>query len=185
MWTPTGGALTTRVSSCPCLAPCQHPGGRSNAPPTVWYHRGIMRTCLGRHAPLLAVATVLFGALLATTVDATRQSAPPDGAALYRALCASCHGTSGRGDGPVAGVLRVAPANLTQLAQRHGGTFRDDQVARAIDGRTRIGAHGPSDMPVWGDTFSSVLAQDGEAALRARIGALVRYLASIQESQAP
>lgn len=144
-----------------------------------------MRNRLGRHAAGLAAAIMMSGALLATTLSAARQAATPDGAALYRTYCASCHGTSGRGDGPVAGVLRVPPVNLTQLASRHGGTFRDEMVTRAIDGRTRIGAHGPSDMPVWGDTFSSALAQDGEAALRARISALVRYLATIQETQAP
>ncbi len=76
--------------------------------------------------------------------------------------------------------LRIPPTDLTHLAQRHGGTFDEDAVARAIDGRTRIGAHGPSDMPVWGDAFSSSLARGGEAALRNRVRALVRHIASLQ-----
>lgn len=115
----------------------------------------------------------------------SRQPAAPDGAVLYRTYCASCHGVSGRGDGPMAEYLRVPAANLTHLARRHGGTFRDETVARVIDGRERVGAHGPSEMPVWGDAFSSSLAQGGEVLLRARVSALVRYLASIQERPAP
>lgn len=85
----------------------------------------------------------------------------------------------------MAEYLRVPAANLTHLARRHGGTFRDETVARVIDGRERVGAHGPSEMPVWGDAFSSSLAQGGEVLLRARVSALVRYLASIQERPAP
>jgi mono/diheme cytochrome c family protein len=35
------------------------------------------------------------------------------GAGLYSSHCASCHGTSGRGDGPAAKSLRIPPADLT------------------------------------------------------------------------
>lgn len=113
------------------------------------------------------------------------QPAAPDGAALYRTYCASCHGVSARGNGPMVEYLRVVPTDLTLLARRHGGTFDDDAVARAIDGRQRIGAHGPSDMPIWGDAFTSALARGGEAALRERLRVLVRHLASLQERPAP
>lgn len=85
----------------------------------------------------------------------------------------------------MAEYLRVPAANLTHLARRQGGAFQDETVARIIDGRDRVGAHGPSDMPVWGDAFSSPLAEGGEARLGARVSALVRYLASIQERSAP
>ncbi len=117
--------------------------------------------------------------------SAGAQPAAPDGAALYRTYCASCHGVSARGNGPMAEYLRVPPTDLTQLTARHGGTLDDDVVARSIDGRTRIGSHGPSDMPVWGDAFSSSLARGGELALRDRVRALVRHLASLQQRPAP
>lgn len=135
----------------------------------------------------LVAGLVVCGSALSAGGWAMRpqQPATPDGAALYRTYCASCHGVSGRGDGPMAEFLRVPAANLTQLARRQGGTFRDETVARVIDGRERVGAHGPSDMPVWGDAFSSALAQDGEVRLRARVNALVQHLASIQERPAP
>ena len=133
---------------------------------------------------LLVVLGAWLGAASATP-GATAQLPGPDGAPLYRAYCASCHGLSGRGDGPMAEYLRIPPTDLTHLTQRHGGTFDADAVARAIDGRTRIGSHGPSDMPVWGDAFSSSLAKGGEATLRERVQSLVRHIASLQARPAP
>jgi high-affinity iron transporter len=38
------------------------------------------------------------------------------GASVYRANCAGCHGNGGRGDGPLAGGLEPKPANLTDAA---------------------------------------------------------------------
>jgi putative copper resistance protein D len=37
-----------------------------------------------------------------------------EGAAVYAANCALCHGASGRGDGPAAAGLPIRPANLTE-----------------------------------------------------------------------
>jgi mono/diheme cytochrome c family protein len=139
-----------------------------------------------RRVWVLATMVVASAAPVLTAAQAKQATRPqgPDGAALYRVSCASCHGTSGRGDGPMADYLRVAPTDLTRLAQRHGGTYRADAVARAIDGRDRIGSHGPSDMLVWGDAFSPSLRGGNEAALRARISALVQYVATLQQQPA-
>ena len=83
--------------------------------------------------------------------------APPDrvveGAALYRVHCASCHGVAGTGDGPVAPSLTPRPTDLTRIAQRSEGQFRESEVLAAIDGRYEVAAHGPRDMPVWGAVF--------------------------------
>ena len=48
---------------------------------------------------------VFLAALLALATSAT--AADPDGAALYTAKCASCHGADGRGDTPVGKVLKI------------------------------------------------------------------------------
>src|SRR5690242_18510605 len=48
------------------------------------------------------------------------------GRLTYSVYCASCHGKSGRGDGPVAGDLKVAPPDLTRLAARNAGLFPRD-----------------------------------------------------------
>ncbi len=40
-----------------------------------------------------------------------------EGEALYQANCASCHGASGQGDGPVAASLQPPPANLARAVR--------------------------------------------------------------------
>jgi mono/diheme cytochrome c family protein len=105
----------------------------------------------------------------------------PDGAALFASYCASCHGRSGRGDGPMVATLRRAPADLTKFTMRNGGVFPQARVARIIDGRD-VASHGDGEMPVWGNVFRREGADaDGAAA---RIDALVRFLARIQERPA-
>jgi mono/diheme cytochrome c family protein len=107
-----------------------------------------------------------------------------EGGSLYRTYCASCHGTSGRGDGPVAQHLRKPPANLTQIAKLNQGVFPADKVARAIDGRDVARTHGSSDMPVWGDAFTKATTASDADAVKQRIDALVRYLEGMQEKPA-
>jgi len=51
------------------------------------------------------------------------------GAALYRADCAACHGSSGEGDGPAAAGIEPPPADFTAAARAIDGTpARDFQV---------------------------------------------------------
>jgi mono/diheme cytochrome c family protein len=65
-----------------------------------------------------------------------------NGEEVYVRYCAPCHGLSGRGDGPAAAELRVAPPNLRLLAQRSGGEFPIPKIERSIDGRGMPRAHG-------------------------------------------
>lgn len=132
-----------------------------------------------------ALVLVCTCGIIALGIRTTTEAPPADGAEMYRMYCASCHGMSGRGDGPMAEYLRVPPTDLTMLARRQGGAFDEDAVSRAIDGRTRIGSHGPADMPVWGDTFSSSLARGGEMVLRERVRAIARHVATLQISERP
>jgi mono/diheme cytochrome c family protein len=108
-------------------------------------------------------------------------SGPNDpGAQLFRTYCATCHGTSGRGNGPIAEHLRRTPPDLTKYTARNGGVFPSERLRQIIDGRG-VAAHGDREMPVWGDAFRS--ARDGlsPAAVKTRIDAIVRYLGAIQE----
>jgi hypothetical protein len=41
-------------------------------------------------------------------------------------------------------------------------------------------AHGPSDMPIWGDAFSQSEQAGGPEAVQARINELVEHLRSLQ-----
>jgi hypothetical protein len=78
----------------------------------------------------------------------------------------------------VAPALTTPPANLRRLSERFGNPLPEDQVARFIDGRVEVKAHGPRDMPVWGARFFA--ETHNESAVRARIGKLLAYLQSIQ-----
>lgn len=101
---------------------------------------------------------------------------------LYRTFCASCHGESGRGDGPVADLLRRPAADLTAIAARAGGTFPRDAVEAVLDGRTAVPSHGQRDMPVWGDVLRAL--EPDAATARRRVEALIKYVESIQRSPA-
>ena len=68
------------------------------------------------------------------------------GARLFRTYCASCHGSTARGDGPLATQLRQNPPDLTKYAERNAGAFPSERVARIIDGRD-VRSHGDREMP--------------------------------------
>jgi mono/diheme cytochrome c family protein len=132
------------------------------------------------------VAAALFGVtLLATDADATNDAqAIPNHAALgsylFKTYCATCHGSSARGDGPLAPAMNRKPANLTEIARRHKGAYPADLVFKIIDGRTKVPGHGGPDMPVWGDAFMRTADNVDEASVKHRIQALVDYLETIQ-----
>lgn len=145
----------------------------------------------------LAIAALVVGSALVASLAATSNDAPPasatqvqtsagpaiqkGGADLFRTYCASCHGTSGMGDGPLASSMRRKPANLTQIAKRNGGQYPSELVYRVIDGRQPVRGHGGPDMPVWGDAFARTTEAADEASVKLKIQALVAYLQSIQE----
>jgi mono/diheme cytochrome c family protein len=77
-------------------------------------------------------ASVLVPLLLAFVLAAHPASAV-DGATLYRAYCARCHGPRGHGDGPDAAALAHPPRDLRDaFMARHSS---DDLVARIRSGR--------------------------------------------------
>lgn len=105
---------------------------------------------------------------------------PSSGRQMYDAYCASCHGQGGKGNGPAAPALKVAPTDLTQLAAKNGGTFPENHVAQIIKGDSMMAAHGSKEMPVWGPVFLN-LAQDDPALMQLRVRNLAKYLASMQQ----
>jgi cytochrome c5 len=102
------------------------------------------------------------------------------GSDLYHDYCAVCHGTSAKGDGPLADKMKKRPPDLTQFTRQNGGVFPAEMVKQIIDGRQPIPNHGGPDMPVWGDAFKTSRAGGSEAAVNARIDELVKYLESLQ-----
>jgi mono/diheme cytochrome c family protein len=102
------------------------------------------------------------------------------GDSLFKTYCATCHGPTAKGDGPLADHLRFRPPDLTLFAKRNGGKFAADKVERIIDGRAPVKGHGGSDMPVWGDAFKGSQEGYDEAAVKARIKALAEFLEGLQ-----
>jgi mono/diheme cytochrome c family protein len=100
------------------------------------------------------------------------------GAGIFRLYCTSCHGPSAKGDGPMASVMTVRPADLTRIASRNRGAFPAEQVARIVDGRRPVKGHGGGEMPVGGDAFAKSV---DPASVDEKIRRLVVYLESIQQ----
>ncbi len=135
----------------------------------------------------LLVAVVLAGGVLSAGRAAAFDAVTLDdysGEELFERFCASCHGTSATGNGPVASALNVAVPNLTTIAARYG-EFPVTVVRDVIDGRgIDMRAHGTRTMPVWGyelwvDEGGDVTAQN---AVRQAIAKLVDYLRSVQRN---
>lgn len=103
------------------------------------------------------------------------------GEQTFATHCASCHGASGAGDGPVAATLRTPVPDLRSLCERAGGEFPADRVASHIDGRAMPVAHGARSMPVWGPVFETTqdLVRGAESA-GDRIDAILSYLRQLQ-----
>ncbi|MEZ0120977.1 MAG: cytochrome c [Candidatus Reddybacter sp.] len=96
---------------------------------------------------------------------------------LYMSYCVSCHGWTGKGDGPAGLALKSPPADLTKLSARNGGEFPATQVKRYIEGEALIQAHGSRKMPVWGKVFRR---ESTGSEARMQYFALVKFLESIQ-----
>lgn len=107
------------------------------------------------------------------------------GKALYQMRCAVCHGVEATGNGPMAPVLLIQPADLTTLVTRHGGVFPLERVAARIDGRDPLVSHG-SDMPIYGDFFEgrdvAMRTDSGQPMMTSQpIADLVAWLLTVQK----
>jgi mono/diheme cytochrome c family protein len=106
-----------------------------------------------------------------------------DGGEVFRTYCVVCHGTSAKGDGPLASSMRKPPPDLTQFTKQHQGKFPRDLVGKIIDGREPVTGHGGRDMPVWGDAFSRSLENSDPESVKQKIQALVDYIESVQQKE--
>ena len=114
--------------------------------------------------------------------DTTHLIQSMDGGALYKAYCATCHGTDGKGVGPMTEWLKIQSPDLTRMTIREGGTFPFARVQRIILGQENITAgHGTREMPVWGPIFSQV-TRDQDLG-RMRVYNLAKYIEKIQEKR--
>lgn len=132
-------------------------------------------------------AAVLLNAALAwvALASAPPQDRPPradydSGAYLYRVFCATCHGDTGKGDGPVADIADRRPSDLTVLAQINGGTYPRDRVVRVLENLEPVPGHEPPAMPNWRNVLRTTGGAD-DRVIRKRLEALADHVATLQQ----
>ncbi len=108
-----------------------------------------------------------------------KNTSPVSGTEMYKAYCAVCHGTDGKGGGPAASALKVPPTDLTLLSKNNGGKYPALKVESAIRGESSLPAHGSKEMPVWGALFWS-MSSGHESEVQQRVSNLTRYIESLQ-----
>jgi mono/diheme cytochrome c family protein len=148
------------------------------------------RSKTGVYVMVLQAAVLLAGLFAAanTVPDDKARSQQHDpgrliqslnGADIYRAHCATCHGLAGKGDGPVAPALNATMPDLSTIAQRSGGVFPVERVRKIISGDELILGHGSREMPIWGSIFHQI-QQDRDFG-EIRLQNITDYLKSIQK----
>ena len=130
----------------------------------------------------VAIAGLVGVALLSACQPA--EAPVPDPALDFAENCAACHGTSGRGDGPLAIDLPKAPADLTRLSAGNGGIFPTTRVMAQIWGYA--GAKGQGVMPAFSSLMEGeTLPYDGGDGILTptplRLVALAEYLKTLQD----
>jgi mono/diheme cytochrome c family protein len=131
---------------------------------------------MGAFLPPVLIAMTFAGTVVA--VGQTPPAKAESGSELFYNNCAACHGTDGKGNGPLGQVLTVRPSDLTIIAKNTGGKFPAAKIYELIDGRNpAVRGHGGPDMPVWGEVFA---ARGNTASVKNRINALVKHIETLQ-----
>ena len=89
----------------------------------------------------------LFLIMAARVSVAAEKGDPKAGKARYDLLCASCHGTSGKGDGPAAAALTPKPRDHSD--GKYMNTLTDKYLFDIIKGGGSSAGKSPL-MPPWG-----------------------------------
>jgi len=110
-----------------------------------------------------------------------KPTSPASAQEMYTAYCAVCHGQEGKGNGPAAEALKVAPPDLTMLARRSDNHYPYDRVWSAIAGDARLPSHGSKEMPVWGELFWG-MSQGHPSEVQLRVSNLDKYIESMQRN---
>jgi len=143
--------------------------------------------CRRRSAGILP-ALVLAAAWLSggTQPSAAQEEAPDsqvvsDGKDDFEWLCSACHGTNGKGNGPMAKILIKPPSDLTAIAKNNDGSFPFWRVYRIIAGKTAVPGHESFQMPDFWRRFSGDEKAFGLLPPHVRILMLTHYVETIQK----
>ena len=130
-----------------------------------------------------SISLILFGAVSGVLLSQRPETTPlipsVEGSDLYRAYCATCHGSDFRGGGPMAQELKAPVPDLTLIARHNKGKYPIERVERIITGEENFTtAHGTREMPMWGPIFSQIVWD--QDLRRVRIHNLAKYLEMVQ-----
>lgn len=134
---------------------------------------------------IVCLCSIVLSGFVASTGAFAEQG--PDGQIIsegkndYEWQCASCHGASGKGDGPMAKILVTPPADLTTIAKSNGGTFPFWRIYRVISGKTKVPGHETFQMPGFWKRFGDQEWEFGLLPPHVRILELTHYIESLQE----
>jgi mono/diheme cytochrome c family protein len=101
----------------------------------------VMKFAVPRSSPLFATIAVI-AVLSFTFVSAQAQAGSSDGAALYKAKCAMCHGPDGTGKTPVGAKLNVRDLRSPEVQKQS-----DSDLAQVV-------GQGKGKMPAFGKTLN-------------------------------
>jgi len=108
-----------------------------------------------------------------------KETSPTSGKEMYKAYCAVCHGSDGKGGGPAAAAMKVSPTDLTLLSKNNGGKYPSLKVVSSINGQSNLAAHGSREMPVWGQLFWD-MSHGHEGEVQQRAVNLTKYIETLQ-----
>jgi cytochrome c oxidase cbb3-type subunit 3 len=104
-----------------------------------------------------------LGALVLATALRVQAADPEEGKKVYMQFCASCHGQSGKGDGPAAAALNPKPRDHTD--RQYMSSLSDEQLFKVIkEGGASVGKS-PL-MPPWGPSIKDEQIKDVIAYVR-------------------
>jgi mono/diheme cytochrome c family protein len=130
-------------------------------------------------AALIVVAVIGLAVAQEVKTVPAKYIQPSSGSEMYKAYCASCHGSDGKGGGPAATALKVSMPDLTMMAKKNGGKFEFERVSQIVVGDSLVPAHGNKDMPVWGPTFLAIDQRD-RAVVMLRAKNLTKHIEGMQ-----
>lgn len=123
-------------------------------------------------------------ALTLVTVSVPEAAAEPfedklpaafEGRRLYVSYCQLCHGTDGKGDGPLAKAMKITPADLNTTVRSRSDTILTKIITgegrQTITGRDRHNLLSEA-MPEWKDVFTE-----------SQVKALIAYLRFLSRSK--
>lgn len=98
-----------------------------------------------------------------------------EGRRLYVSYCQLCHGTDGKGDGPLAKAMKISPADLNTTVRSRSDTILTKIITgegrQTITGRDRHNLLSEA-MPEWKDVFTE-----------SQVKALIAYLRFLSRSK--